>query len=350
MVRGGLLGVAALLLLAACGTSQRQRPEAESRAAAKPAKGARAQARAAAVAPAPPPSVLVTVVDGDTGRRVRGARVRIGARSALTDAHGVAAVPLRRRAALPVTISRRGYATRTVRLWFRQRPQSTARIYQPRLQWPLYGATPARTQAQTAIRVRPPFRLIWSRGLGSLLEFPAVVSNGRAFVANYRGHVFALDMRTGRVVWSFRPRGGKMASSPAVVGDELVVHGMDGAVRVLDRSSGRLRWSTWIGSPIESSPVVADGVDFFGAWNGRVYALDLRSRRLRWARSFGAKITSSPALAGGRLYIGDYAGRLLVLAERSGRLLWSRSVGGRVYGTPPCPAGASSCPPRPATR
>ncbi|HZO49926.1 MAG TPA: PQQ-binding-like beta-propeller repeat protein [Gaiellaceae bacterium] len=342
MVRGGLLGVAAVFLLAACGTSQRHQPDEAKQApepVPTPARGARAHARPRAAVPARPPSVLVTVLDGDTGRRVRGARVRIGARSARTDARGVAAVPLRRRAALPVTISRRGYATRIVRLWFRQRPQSTARIYQPRLQWPLYGATPARTQAQTAIRLRPPFRLVWSRGLGSLLEFPAVVSDGRAFVGNYRGHVFALDMRTGRVAWSYRPRRGKMASSPAVAGDEVVVHGMDGAVRVLDRSSGRLRWSVWIGSPIESSPVVVDGVDYFGAWNGRVYALDLRARRLRWVRSFGAKITSSPALAAGRLYVGDYAGRLLVLAQRSGRLLWSRAVDGRVYGAPAVAGG-----------
>ena len=42
-------------------------------------------------------------------------------------------------------------------------------------------------------------------------------------------------MRNGKVIWRTRPRGGKMASSPAIVGDDLVVHGMDGIVRVLDR-------------------------------------------------------------------------------------------------------------------
>lgn len=283
--------------------------------------------------------VLVTVVDGDTGARVAGARVRIGTHSALTDRTGLAAVPIRRRAALPVTVSRRGYATRTVRLWFRQHPRSTAQIFQPRLQWPMYGATPARTQAQTAIRLRPPFRVIWSRGLGSLIEFPAVVQDGRAYIGNYEGQVYSLDMSDGQVAWSYKPSGGKMASSPAIAGDGLVVHGMDGWVRVLDPSSGRLRWQRWIGSPIESSPIVAGGVDYFGAWNGNVYALDLATRRFRWVRSFGAKITSSAALAGGRLYIGDYAGRLLVLSQASGSLLWSGGVNGRIYGTPAVAGG-----------
>ena len=84
-----------------------------------------------------------------------------------------------------------------------------------------------------------------------------------------------------------------MASSPAIVGDELVVHGMDGVVRVLDRRNGRLRWSYRVGSPIESSPVVRGGLDYFGAWNGRVYALDLSRRKLRWSYRTGYKITSS---------------------------------------------------------
>ncbi|HSP73711.1 MAG TPA: PQQ-binding-like beta-propeller repeat protein [Gaiellaceae bacterium] len=326
MRRRTLLTLAAAGLLAGCGTTKEQAPTA----------GVRPRTNSVTIRPQPDRlrDVLVTVVDGDTGRRVRGARVRIGPHAGTTDRRGLAAVPIRRRGAYPVTISRRGYATRTVRLWFRQHPRSTARIYQPRLQWPIYGATPARTQAQTSIRLRPPFHVIWSRGLGSLLEFPAVVSDGMAFVGNYRGQVSALDMTDGQVAWRYRPSRGKMASSPAVAGDQIVVHGMDGTVRVLDRGSGRLRWSTWTGSPIESSPVVYRGVDYFGAWNGRVYALDLATHRFRWVRGFGAKITSSAALAGGRVYIGDYAGRLLVLSQRRGALVWSRSVNGRVYGTP----------------
>ena len=37
---------------------------------------------------------------------------------------------------------------------------------------------------------------------------------------------------------------------------------------VLDRATGHVRWSVNIGSPVESSPIVRRGVDYFGAWNG----------------------------------------------------------------------------------
>src|SRR5204862_63099 len=107
----------------------------------------------------------------------------------------------------------------------------------------------------------------------------------------------------------------------------------------LDRGTGRLRSVYSVGSPIESSPIVRDGVDYFGAWNGRLYAFDLRRRRLRWSRSLGAKITSSASIAGGTLYIGDYAGRLWALRPRSGSTRWVRSVNGRIYGTPAVAGG-----------
>jgi outer membrane protein assembly factor BamB len=277
---------------------------------------------------------VVTVVDGDTGRRVRGALVRAGRLADRANRKGNAVLRLRHRAPLVVTVRARGYEERELRLPFQRHRRVVVRVYQPGLQWPMFGANPARTQSHAAIGVRPPFRVVWSRGLGSLIEFPAVVSDGVAYVGNYRGTVYALSLRNGTVLWRHVFPGSKMASSPAVVGDELVVHGMDGAVRVLDRRTGRERFAVRIGSPIESSPVVRDRIDYFGAWNGNVYALDLRTRRFRWVFRGGYKITSSAALAGRTLYVGDYGGRALALAPGSGRLRWAGHVNGRIYGTP----------------
>ena len=288
---------------------------------------------------AKPAKVLVTVVDGDTHRRVRGARVVIGHRGDYADATGLAAVKIKRRTALPVRVSKPGYETREVRMPFKQHRQVTVRLYREALQWPMYGANSSRTQTHADISLRPPFRVIWSRGVGSLIEFPAVVDQGVAYIGNYKGTIYAVSMRNGKIVWKYDPPGGKMASSPAIVGADLVVHGMDGIVRVLDRRNGRLRWAYRIGSPIESSPVVRGGLDYFGAWNGRVYALDLEHRRVRWSYRTGYKITSSAALAGETLFIGDYGGRLHALAARTGRRRFVRSVNGRVYGTPAVASG-----------
>jgi outer membrane protein assembly factor BamB len=327
-----LLGAA---LLVACGSQH----EAGTTVASSPPPLVRHRAPAPDV-PAPyRPNVVVTVVDGDTNARVRGARVNVGGRSARTDRRGIARVPLAHRRSLVTTAAKAGYTPRAVRLAFRSHPASTIRIFRPSLQWTMYGADPGRSQAQDALMVRPPFRVVWSRGLGTLIEFPAVVADGVAYIANARGTVRALDMRNGHVIWRHDTPHGKMAASPAVWRDQLILHGMDGHVWVLRRSSGRLLWHYTVGSPVESSPTVVAGADVFGAWNGTITALDLRTHRVRWRRSGGCKITSSVAHAGSTLYLGDYCGRVLALRARTGALRWSRGVGGRIYGTPAVSGG-----------
>lgn len=312
------------ILLAGCGGG---RDAAAPPAAPKPPPRPREPARRLA-------RVEVTVVDGDTNERVPDASVQIGTHFADSDRRGVARVPLGRRGAYITQVGKNRYLPRAVRLSFRTHPKSTVRVYRRALQWPRFGSRPA-------LAVRPPFRVVWSRGLGGLVEFPAVVSDGIAYVGNYRETIRALDMRNGDVVWRRDVPGGKMASSPGVWGSTLLVHGMDGVVRVLRRSDGRPLWTYRAGSPIESSPTVAPGgpLDVFGTWSGRLVGLDLFRRRVRWSRSFGCKITSTVAVAGSTLFVGDYCGRLLAVRARDGALLWSRSVNGRVYGTPAVSGG-----------
>jgi len=278
--------------------------------------------------------LTVTILDGDRRVRVRGARVSLLGRTRRTDRHGVTVFKAPRRR-LEVSVSARGYSPERFNVNFRRRYRQTLRIYQPDLQWPLYGATRARTQAPADIRLRPPFRLIWSRGLGHLIEFPAVVWNGFAYIGSQYGTVQAVSMRSGKIAWRHNTPGApRMASSPAVDGDKIVYHTMGGQVYVLDRTNGHLKWSWNAGSAIESSPVVVHGIDFFGTAGGAMYALDLRRHRLRWKRFLGAKITSSAAIAGKRLFIGDYAGRLWALSPASGSTRWIGTVNGKIYGTP----------------
>jgi eukaryotic-like serine/threonine-protein kinase len=291
----------------------------------------------------PASRVRVAVLDGDTGRAVPRARVKVGTHTVLSDERGVATVHVRG----PIrttTVSAPGYGSRTLRTPS-GRP-AVVRLYKPAAQWTMYGVTPTRVNAQAAIRVRPPFRIVWSRNLYALVEFPAVVSDGIAYVWNGSGYLFALSMQDGSILWRFSAGANQQDSSPAVVGDLLVAHSKGGRVLVFNRYSGHLLWQRKIGSPIESSPVVIGGVDYFGDWGGTVYALDLHTHRLRWSYHGGCKITASASIAGGRLYIGDYCGRLLAFSLRSGKLRFSASAGSPVYGSSAVASGRVYTPSR----
>jgi outer membrane protein assembly factor BamB len=283
--------------------------------------------------------LVVTVLDGDRRTRVRGAKVSLWGKRGRTDRHGETTI-VAPRGRHEVSVSRRGYGPARELVDFQRSRRQTVDVYQPDLQWPLYGATEARTQAPTEIRLRPPFRLVWSRGLGHLIEFPAVVADGFAYIGNARGTIRAISMRNGKFAWShLTPGFPRMASSPAVYGNQIVYHTMSGGVYLLNRTNGHVEWSWNSGSAIESSPIVVDGIDYFGTASGEMYALDLRTHRVKWRKSLGAKITSSAAISGGRLYIGDYSGRLWALSPATGATRWVGQVSGKIYGTPAVAGG-----------
>ena len=284
--------------------------------------------------------LVVTILDGDRRTRVRGAKVSLWGRSGRTDRHGDDDDRGTAGSKHEVSVSKRGYGPARELVDFQRSRRQTVDVYQPDLQWPLYGATEARTQAPTEIRLRPPFRLVWSRGLGHLIEFPAVVADGFAYIGNARGTIRAISMRDGKFAWShLTPGFPRMASSPAVYGNEIVYHTMSGGVYVLNRANGHVVWSWNSGSAIESSPIVVNGIDYFGTASGEMYALDLRTHRVKWRKSLGAKITSSAAISGGRLFIGDYSGRLWALSPASGATRWVGQVDGKIYGTPAVAGG-----------
>jgi outer membrane protein assembly factor BamB len=287
-----------------------------------------------ATVPALPPEALVRVVDGDTGRSVTTAVVRIAGAAGQADRGGIARVEVEERGRADARVSAPGYIARRVSMRIRTARPFTVPVWRRNLQGPVYGATASRTQAHPAIRVHPPFRVVWRRSIRGLLEFPAVVWEGVAYITNGRGFVYAVSMRNGRVLW--RKRIGKSAaSSPAVepTRRELVVTAKEpGRVAILDMDNGKLRWRRATARG-EGSPVIVRGIAYFGDESGRMYALNVRRRKMRWVFSGASKITSSPAVTGGRLYFGDYAGRVYALNARSGRRLWTGSAGSRVYGT-----------------
>ena len=278
----------------------------------------------------------IVVRDGDTGKLLRDAVIRFGrAGRVVTRSGGHAHLVLGAHRRVRVSVRRPDYMPERMTVRTRKGGQHVeVRLYRRAVQWPIYGANRPRTQTHPAIKLRPPFRRVWKRGVGSLIEFPAVVWKGVAYVDSMQGVMTAISMRSGKVVWR-RQIGTRMAASPAVVPErnELVVVTMSpGELVVLNLETGRVKYRRYIGRA-EPSAVVRNGIAYFGAANGVFHAFNVRRRAFLWQRSLGAKITASAALVGNRLYVGDYAGRVFCLSARTGRTIWTSSAGSRVYGT-----------------
>ncbi|MGH7358654.1 MAG: PQQ-binding-like beta-propeller repeat protein [Candidatus Rokuibacteriota bacterium] len=220
------------------------------------------------------------------------------------------------------------------------RPEEVAR----EIPWPTYGYDEAGTRFAPEYRHRPPFREIWRRSAGSLMEFPPVVGYGRLYVGTITGRFIAVDAETGRVDWE--RRFGRCTAAAPVIGDGVVYQPLmdptpcrereeddPGFLMAMDADTGEILWRFRAGV-IESSPLLVDGVLYFGSWDQKVYALDAKTKRVLWTFETDDQVKGGPAYRNGTIFIGSYDGNVYALNARTGRQRWAASGVANFYATP----------------
>ena len=151
----------------------------------------------------------------------------------------------------------------------------------------------------------------WTLTTAGAISATPTVDDGAVYVPDYGGKLWAVAAGSGRVLWSrdissyTGLAGDQSRTSPAVYGDELILGdgwilspNTSGArVFAVDRRTGALVWSTVVDTDpaaiITGSPVVYHGVAYLGisskgegttadSFRGAVIALDAATGRLLW--------------------------------------------------------------------
>ena len=125
--------------------------------------------------------------------------------------------------------------------------------------------------------VSAPLGLVGAVPLGDAVFTAPVVADGKVYVVDGSGVVWAIDAASLRVVWRYETAGGKAncnnVSSPAIAGGYLHVGTMAGTYYVLDAASGAVVKKIDCGEPIFSAPAVGQDRVYFATLGSRVYAL-----------------------------------------------------------------------------
>ncbi len=145
-------------------------------------------------------------------------------------------------------------------------------------------------------------------------------SRGLAVFGTWDDNVYALDLDTGEVVWSF-DTGGAVMSSAAIDEDNgrVFVGSLGGrAVYALDLQTGAMLWKFDARSPVMSSPALSGDREtvVVGSSGGTLFALDAASGQARWRFQADGPITASPALVGDMIYVAAKQGSLYALRTR----------------------------------
>jgi outer membrane protein assembly factor BamB len=180
-------------------------------------------------------------------------------------------------------------------------------------------------------------KIRWRTRIGPTESSP-LVAHGLVYVGDWRGKVYALDERTGKIRWSFRT-GGAVKGAVALSGKRLFVGSYDGHLYCLDAATGRRIWRASaqprLGSNgrFYSTPAVAYGRVYVGSTDGKVYSFGARSGKLRWSQSTGGYVYASPAVWGRLVFAGSYGKSFYALDAATGDVRWRFRANGPISGS-----------------
>lgn len=149
-----------------------------------------------------------------------------------------------------------------------------------------------------------------------------------------QGHLYALERSTGAVRWKHPFPGGVGAQVLRWGETALAVTG-SGEVAAVDVESGKIVWST---SPSDEAgdrlldPVLADGRLFVGWRPGSIDAFDAATGRRLWRTRLPERLNTSLALSGAAVVAGTLGGGLYRLSREDGGILKRLDLNGVAYG------------------
>jgi eukaryotic-like serine/threonine-protein kinase len=144
-----------------------------------------------------------------------------------------------------------------------------------------------------------------------MIASPALVGESLYF-GTYGSEVLSVNWKTREVEWRYRDEKKEFPyhSSAAVTEDFVVVGGRDKQVHCINRKTGKGVWKFATngrkgqGGRVDSSPVILGERVFVGSSDGNLYELGLKDGKEVAKYPIGKEVTASPAIGEGVLVIG----------------------------------------------
>lgn len=120
-------------------------------------------------------------------------------------------------------------------------------------------------------------RLLWSRDISTYSALAADANN--VYVSDVRGHLYALDLRSGATVWKQEKLALRRLSAPAVTGNAVAVADFEGYVHWLAREDGRfLARERAARAAVLAAPIADGSMLYVSTQNGYLAALRFDAR------------------------------------------------------------------------
>jgi outer membrane protein assembly factor BamB len=125
-----------------------------------------------------------------------------------------------------------------------------------------------------------------SSNLPAQLSGGLAVANGHVFIGSEKAQVYALNAEDGTVAWQAKVAG-EALSTPVISDGLVLVHTSNGMLQGLNEADGAVKWTVNLDMPAltlrgESAPTPAFGAAIVGGDNGRISAVMMKQGQMIW--------------------------------------------------------------------
>lgn len=177
--------------------------------------------------------------------------------------------------------------------------------------------------------------VLWTHEIGegggkAYSKLTPAVGEDKIFVADYRGTVVALDLKTGRELWKVELKTA-LAGGVSVVAGKVLLGTLDGEVIALSSEQGQIVWRNALGSEIVHAPAADATMVALHTVDGKIYALSIADGHTLWFRDYSTPALTLRGTSAPRLYQGGVIttlanGKVVVWRASDGQTIWERPV------------------------
>ncbi|HEY3367961.1 MAG TPA: PQQ-binding-like beta-propeller repeat protein [Symbiobacteriaceae bacterium] len=170
--------------------------------------------------------------------------------------------------------------------------------------------------------VRLPLTPAWSNAITPRSQ--PVIADGKSFLLGGDGKLYAVDLASGRVLWSPDDLYGD-STAPVFAGGRVFVVGSWGYVYAFDARTGLQLWKSTVTASGATS-LIEKGGRLFLTTGTTVLALDASTGTLLWKQTAAGKF-GSLAVGNGMVYTAAPGPKVYAFAEATGALAWMADGG-----------------------
>lgn len=172
---------------------------------------------------------------------------------------------------------------------------------------------------------------------GDVFSSPCIVDSKMIIVGSMSNTVFALQVNSGDLLWKFET-GGQVWSSPSYNGNKIFIGCDDGFLYCLDQD-GKLLWKIKLNGKIRSSsPCLSSNegnpLIFIGTYSGGMFCLNQSTGSIKWTRQISSPVMASPAIINDRVFFATSDKKMYCLQQNNGSKVWDFETGDKIWSSP----------------